>query len=106
MAGVDLQAVEASGLDANSGVGELPYNVRQVLNRGLGVGGHLAAGEGRHGHQLVHGRVGHDRHRVGVGKREAGHQAGSVLGRVHPRDAAVVVGLDDQLRTVGVDGLA
>ena len=46
MAGVDLQAVEASGLDANSGVGELPYNVRQVLNRGLGVGGHLAAGEG------------------------------------------------------------
>ena len=46
MAGVDLQAVEASGLDADRGVGELFHHGRQVLNRGLGVGGHLAAGEG------------------------------------------------------------
>ena len=106
VAGVDFQAVEASGLDANSGVGELPHHVSQVLNRGFGVGGHLAVGEGGHGHQLVRGRIGHDRHRVGVGKRKAGHQTGPALGRVHPRDTTVVVGLDYQLRTVGVDGLA
>ena len=45
-------------------------------------------------------------HGIGVGKREAGHEAGSVLSGVDPGDPAVVVGLHDHLRPVGVDGLS
>ena len=105
MGGVDLDAVAAGRLDACGGVGEVGHDDGQLLDGGLGVGRHLAAGQRRHAKQLVHRGVGH--HPSGVRRRwrDRGDQGRPALGHVDAGGLAVVAGLDDQPGPVGVDGL-
>ena len=103
--GVHLDPVESSLLHPCGGVGEVANDALELSGRRLGVGGHLAAGEGRHPQQLVHRRVGH--HPPGVRRRrwERRNQRRPPLGDVDARRLAVVADLDDDFRTMGVDGI-
>ncbi len=96
--GVHLDPVEPGGLHPGGSVGELVDDPRQVVGRGLALGGPLAAGEGGHLHQLVHGE-GADVD-VLVGHRHRGHELVAVLHGVDAGGLAVVADLHDHLRPV------
>ena len=103
MAGMDLHAVHSGGLDTGRGVGEPFDHLVQCLGGGLLVRGHPAAGQRRHSHELLHGRVDHDLGNVHLRDRQAGDQRGPTLSGVHAGDPSVVVHLDHHPGAMGVD---
>ena len=105
VAGVHLHAVQSGGLDTLRGVGEPFDHLVERLGRGLLVCGHLPAGQGRHSHELVHGRVDHDLRDVHLRNRQARDQRGPTLGGVHAGDPSVVVHLDDHPGAMGMDSV-